>query len=407
MSIDLPLRPWLLARLAAADLWHDRKVSCCIVASLVAVIAPLLLLFGLKYGVISQLNDELLSDPRNLEVRISGNHNLSLDWFERWQAMPEVAFVMPLTRSLNAEAGLLKDSQHFLPNVELIPSAHGDVLLAGLAPPQSGEVLLSASAAAHLQVQRGDRVKLVVLRKRAQQNQRGQAEVTVAGILPAAAFPRAAALLPLELLVASEDFRDGFAAPLFGIREGEAAPQRTHYARARLYARALSDVATLAQRLDGEHIEGQTRAGEIESVQAISRVLGVIFAVIAWTAVSGAAAALAGALLAGIERKRRELALLRLVGFGRRALAVLVMLQALLLALLAFTLALVLYAGGSTIFNGALGANLDESAFVCRLTVQHIGLALACTLLLSVLVAAMGGWRATRIDAAESMRSGF
>lgn len=393
--------------LAVADLWHDRKVSFCVVASLVAVIAPLLLLFGLKYGVVSQLNDELLSDPRNLELRPSGNHNLPLDWFARWQAMPEVAFVMPLTRSLNSEASLLKDNLHFLADVELIPSGAGDPLLSGLTPPCAGELLLSASAASRLQVQTGDKLRLVVQRQYQGQHQRGQTEVKVAGILPASAFGRPAALLTLDLLVATEDFRDGFAAPLLGINQGEMAPPRTHYARARLYAKALPQVAELAERLAAEHIDSQMRGAEIESVQAISRVLGLIFAVIGAAAVLGAVAALGGALLASIERKRREWALLRLMGFDRCAIAALVVIQATLLALLAFALALPLYAFGSAVFNSALGANLDQSGFVCRLTAQHLLLALACTLLLSALVAVMGGWRATRIEAAESLRSGF
>jgi len=406
MKANALARPRLLAMLAALDLWHDRKVSFCIIASLVAVIAPLLLLFGLKYGVVSQLNQELLSDPRNLEVRLSGNHNLPLNWFKRWQAMPEVAFVMPLTRTLNTEASLLKDSQHFLADVELIPSGQGDPLLPSLEPPKSGELLLSASAAQRLQVQTGERLKLVVQRQIEGKNQRGQVEVTVSGILPASAFARPAALLDLHLLVATEDFRDGFATPLLGISEGENAPERSHYARARLYAKNLEDVALLAQRLSSEHIESQTRASEIESVQAISRVLNLIFAVIAWTAVLGAAFALGGALLASIERKRRELALLRLIGFARQAIAGLVVMQSALLSVLAFVLALLLYAVGSAVFNSALGANLNQSGFVCRLTAQHLWLAFATTMLLSSLVAAMGGWRATRIEAAESLRSG-
>jgi len=407
MQAKVPAHPRLLAMLAVADLWHDRKVSFCVVASLVAVIAPLLLLFGLKYGVVSQLNDELLSDPRNLELRPSGNHNLPLDWFARWQAMPEVAFVMPLTRSLNSEASLLKDNLHFLADVELIPSGAGDPLLSGLTPPCAGELLLSASAASRLQVQTGDTLRLIVQRQYQGQHQRGQAEVKVAGILPTSAFARPAALLTLDLLVATEDFRDGFAAPLLGINQGETAPPRTHYARARLYAKALPQVAELAERLASEHIDSQTRAAEIESVQAISRVLGLIFAVIGAAAVLGAVAALGGALLASIERKRREWALLRLMGFDRRAIAALVVMQAVLLALLAFALALPLYVFGSAVFNSALGANLNQSGFVCRLTAQHLLLALACTLLLSALVAVMGGWRATRIEAAESLRSGF
>ena len=36
-----------LGKLALRDLYYDRKVSFCIIASLIAVIAPLLLLFSL------------------------------------------------------------------------------------------------------------------------------------------------------------------------------------------------------------------------------------------------------------------------------------------------------------------------------------------------------------------------
>ena len=61
----------LLIELASRDLWFDRMVSLCIMASLIAVIAPLLLLFGLKYGVVSQLRENLRSDP-HLEMHTRG-----------------------------------------------------------------------------------------------------------------------------------------------------------------------------------------------------------------------------------------------------------------------------------------------------------------------------------------------
>ena len=51
MPPDARSRWRLLIELASRDLWFDRMVSLCIMASLIAVIAPLLLLFGLKYGV--------------------------------------------------------------------------------------------------------------------------------------------------------------------------------------------------------------------------------------------------------------------------------------------------------------------------------------------------------------------
>lgn len=273
----------LLIELAARDLWHDRKVSLCIVASLVAVIAPLLLLFGLKHGVVSQLNDELLSDPRNLEVRMLGNYDLAGGWFERLRAQPGVGFVIPLTRSLNTQADLQRDSQHFVANAEVIPTASGDPLIAALPSPATLEqVLLSASAASRLGVQVGDTLRLLVLRKLDGSNERGELTVTVGGVLENSAFTRPAVLVHLDLLVAMENFRDGYAVPMFGFLTGEVAPVRERYARARIYARGLDDVASIASWLDGERIESSTRAREIESVKAISHVLGLIFAVIAW-----------------------------------------------------------------------------------------------------------------------------
>lgn len=395
----------LLVELAARDLWHDRKVSLCIVASLVAVIAPLLLLFGLKYGVVSQLNNELLSDPRNLEVRMLGNYNLDSQWFEQLRAQPGVGFVVPLTRSLNTTADLMRDNQHFVANAEVIPSASGDPLIGALpAPAAQDQVLLSASAADKLGVKVGDQLRLLVLRKLDGNNERGNYSVTVGGVLEHSLFTRPAVLVHLDLLVAMENFRDGYAEPQFGFDSGKPAPVRERFARARIYAQGLDDVAPIAKWLDGERIESSTRAAEIESVKAISHVLGLIFAVIAWTAVVGCVASLVGAFLANIDRKRKDLALLRLLGFQRSAAGLYIMIQAALLTCLAFALGFGAYLIGSSVFNHALGSNLAGDGFVCKLETIHILLAFASALLLAIVVAAVGGFRAIHIQPAESLR---
>ncbi len=404
---EQPARRRVLLALAARDLWHDRKVSLCIVASLVAVIAPLLLLFGLKYGVVSQLQQQLLSDPRNLEIRLLGNYTLDTAWFARLRAQPGVGFVIPLTRSLNTQADLQRDSQHFVPNAEVIPTAAGDPLLGGLtAPSTTDQVILSASAAQRLGVKPGDTLRLLVLRKLAGETENGHLQVKVSGVLAPTAFTRPAVLVSLELLVALENFRDGFALPSLGFTTGKPLldNNREHYARARIYARDLNDVAPLAAWLAQEHLETTTRAKDIESVQAISRVLRLIFAVIAWTALVGCVASLAGAFLANIDRKRKDLALLRLLGFRRSAAGLYVMAQAALLTALAFALGYGAYLAGSAVFNNVLGANLADNGFVCTLEPIHILLAFASALLIALLVAGVGGFRAIHIQPAESLR---
>lgn len=406
-ALTPPPRWRLLVELAGRDLWFDRKVSLCIVASIIAVIAPLLLLFGLKNGVVTQLRDNLLSDPRNLEIRMLGNGNLDQPWIDALKAQPATGFVMPLTRSLNTQADLVKDSQHFAADAEIIPSAAGDPLLQGkVAPPQSmQDVVLSAAAAKKLQAKPGDTLQLVVIRKLDGNNERGRVTLTVSGVLDETAFGRSAALVTLDLLLAMEQFRDGVKMPAFGLDTGIAATQtQPRFARARIYAKSLDDVAPLADWLQQRNIEVSTRARDIESVKAIDRVLSLIFAVIAWTAVIGCIASLIGAFLANIDRKRKDLALLRLLGFRRGYVGAYVMVQAALLTGLAFVIGYFAYLAGSSVFNRALGTNLADGAFVCHLENSHIALAFVSALLIATLVAGIGGFRAIHIQPAESLR---
>lgn len=104
---DMPASGTLLCRMALRDLIHDRKVALCIIFSLIAVIAPLLLLFGLKNGIVSQLRHQLLDDPRTREVRITGNGNYDFAWLDKLARRSEVGFSIPLTRSLNTQADLV------------------------------------------------------------------------------------------------------------------------------------------------------------------------------------------------------------------------------------------------------------------------------------------------------------
>lgn len=408
MSSSLPeTRPGmgLLLNMALRDLIHDRKVALCIVFSLIAVIAPLLLLFGLKNGIVSQLRHDLLDDPRTREVRMTGNGNYDLAWLNALAARPEVGFSIPLTRSLNTQADLVRDGQHFAAGAEVIPSAKGDPLLreSGVLPHDS-TVVLSNSAARKLDVKAGDTFRLFVSRKRDGQNQRTSLSVSVGAILDEARFARPALFVDLPLLVALEDYRDGFQVPLLGVTDGENARERRNFARARLYAATLDDVAPLAKWLESQHIEAITQAAQIEAVRAIDRVLGVIFAVIAWISASGCIASLIGAFIANIDRKRKDMALLRLLGFRRQAVTLFIMIQALCLTGVAFIAGLLIYGAGSALFNHLLGANLPESAFVCHLDPGHFAAAFLSVLAVALGVAAIGALRALKIEPAESLR---
>ncbi|WP_416221000.1 FtsX-like permease family protein [Pseudomonas sp. RP23018S] len=401
-----PERARLLAQLALADLWHDRKVSLCVAAALMAVVAPLLLLFGLKYGVVSQLQAQLLSDPRNLEIKLLGSGNFDSQWLQALQQRPETGFAVGLTRSLNTQADLLGEQGRFVENAEVLPTGAGDPLLAGVGTDLAADAaVLSAASAERLGVSTGGTVRLRIQRRLEGQPQRGELRLEVRAVLPAQRFARPGVFVAPALLQQLERFRDGYQTPLLGAFEGaEQAQLSPRYARARLYARDIDSVPSLARWLESQHLETSSRLAEIENVKAINHVLSVIFAVIAAAALCGCTASLAGAFLANIERKRRSLALLRLMGFQRGAAAGFIVLQALTLALLGYSGGLLGYLAGSTLFDRLLGGAQATGAFVCHITPWHALAALLLALLVAALVALTGAARAINIEPAESLR---
>ena len=53
----------IICGMALRDYWHERALSLCAVLALATVLAPLLILFGVRNGVISNLQERLLRYP--------------------------------------------------------------------------------------------------------------------------------------------------------------------------------------------------------------------------------------------------------------------------------------------------------------------------------------------------------
>src|SRR5690606_13602091 len=118
--------------------------------------------------------------------------------------------------------------------------------------------------------------------------------------------------------------------------------------------------------------------------------------------VSGAAAAIAAGAVAAVERKQRELAVLRLLGLGTAALLLFVVLQALYSGVLAAALAAVLYLLAEHGLNRLFMQVPGE--YASHLLPLHYLVALLAVLLASAAAAALGGWRVARIDTCEGIR---
>ncbi|HRD48479.1 MAG: ABC transporter permease [Candidatus Competibacter sp.] len=399
-----------IAHIAGRDYAHEWRLSLCAVLALAAVLAPLLVLLGLKHGVMSTLIERLAREPRNRELLPVGGHRFAPAWFTTLATRPEVAFVIPRTRQIAGTLDLRRPDLGRSLTVELLPTASGDPLLpVGVAPPSEPlQLLISQSAAEKLQLRVGDQLPAAVSRSHGSRLEYASLTVTVGTVLPLTAFGRDAAFVQLDLLEAVEDYRDGFAVERFGWPGQPAAtdPPERRYPAFRLYARSLEEVAPLRDHLLSQGIEVETQAAAIAQVQALNRNLTAIFALIATLSAAGYACALGINVLAAIERKRRELSILRLLGLPGRGLVWFPLLQALLTAGFGLILAGLAYTLAGATINHWFADQVEPGEMVCRLRIEHGLYAAAATVLIMLLAASVGGWRAARIEPAEGLRDG-
>jgi len=397
-----------ILRLAYRDFAHERRISLCFVLALMAVLAPLLVLFGLKFGLVDTLARRLVESPSNREVLAVGSRRFDDAWFARIAARPDVAFVIPNTRRIAASLSRLMSPAKGtdLRAVQMIPTGPGDPLLEGsaAAPKGMAELVLSGAAAIKLGVGPGERLAARIDRQRGGRDEGVVWEVTVTAVLPTEAFPEEAALVPLVLLVATEDYRDGVAVPEMGWEGSEPAGGSRTYARFRLYATSIYAVAGLAADLAAEAVEVRTQVAEIAAMQGLDRNLGRVFWLIALIGTLGFLASLAANLLANVERKRRELSIVRLIGFPTLSLVLFPVIQAALVAVLGALAALALYLPVAAALNSWFAESLQPGESICRLLPVHVSIALLSTILGAAASAAWAGWRAARIEPAEGLR---
>jgi putative ABC transport system permease protein len=389
--------------LAVADARHEARLSLATILGIAAILAPLIVLAGLKAGIVSAIREGLTESPRAREVVNIANRSFDAAFIAAMRARPDVAFIVPRTRTLAAVGGFARpDAADAQVRAELLATAPGDPLLAGIAAPEGRAVVLSAPLAEELDVADGASIRLRIDRLVGGMRETLGVTVTVAGIAPLASFGREAAFLPLPLLLLAEDFQDGTIGPEPPAVDAAPAPDRA-YAGFRLYARRLEDVVAIDRALRAGGIEAETRAEDVAALLALDRNLATLFAAIAALAGVGYLVGLAVGLYANVERKRRDLALLRLMGLPARGLVVFPATQAALFALAGAALATVL-ALGLELFINRLDLAVAEGHPVSAIGAGDIGIAAAATLAGALVAAMVAARRALAIAPGEGMR---
>lgn len=606
----------MVLRLARADLMHEWVLTMCLVLAVAAVLSPLLLLFGLKFGTIETLRHRLIEDPRNREIRPMTSRSYSLDWLEQMAKRSDVAFIIPNTRTLSAAVDAAKPGGKSVA-LDVVPTAPGDPLIAenGASVPGEGQCVLSQLAAEAMAAKPGDEIEITAKRLRGARYEKAQVKLKLVGVLDARATALKAIYMPLDLLEAVEKYKDGqavpeldwpgdrpLAYPLFdgaviampdalskidefkmvsgtglskiertsqaelrqtagyalppelaaylvatrrspvglqsleaiknrlrgrnatilpyikpleatlvdshgktlaklklralghfsGLDDGQAdldppppwqaeaedkpvmrvimapadlpagngpyslvvgadknqlsfpvelAPARAQagsafvpprlagvlrlastrnisydansgqfvlarrgYASFRLYAATIDDVAGLRQYFNEQGINVNTEAQRIRDVTQLDKYLSLIFWLIAIVGLIGGAAALTASLYASVERKQKELSVLRLLGLPRGALLRFPLYQGLIIAGGGLVIALGVFHGLALVINTLFKAHLASSESLCRLPWQDAAMASAGVLLIAMLASVAAATRTTRIDPAEALR---
>jgi putative ABC transport system permease protein len=371
-------------------------------------LAPLLVLFGVKSGIINTMVDRLVQDPRNLEISPVGSGRYDQDWFAAVGKRPGVAFIIPQTRSIAANMILnhnIKGKPRTLA-VDLIPTGPGDPLIEkwGRLPTENDAIVLSASAARKLKATAGQTIEGRIGRSVQGRKEQVAVDLKVVSVLPIEAFPRDAAFVRLALLEATEDYRDGFSSRMFGWPGQPRPPRAKEYPSFRLYAKSIYDVAALRDWLTAQDLEIYTRVEEIEVIQSLDRSFSLIFRLISFVAVCGYFASMASNILANVNRKSRHLGIARLIGFSTRSIMWYPVVQSVATAVLGTALAVCLYFASQITINSLFDKYLAEGEYVCRLSLAHLIIALVLTILLAILASGYAAFRVAKIEPSKVIR---
>lgn len=395
-----------ISRLAIKDYFNEWQISSCYVLALAAVLGPMLVLFALKYGIISGMFGQLIDEPRNRELRpiYSGRYNT--DWMNELRSRPDVGFLVPKTRSLAANMFLKSQNSPRILSVELIPTAENDPLLPNIKrfPKKFESIILSKSVAKKLAVGAGDIIEGSIQRHYQGSMERKQLPLKVIAVANSSAFSRDGVFASVTLLEAFESYRDGQAVPILHWSGSENSSEEKYFTGFRLFSKSIADVQDLQKWLETQGVEVITQVDEIETVQNLDQTLSTVYWVIALIGIIGFSTSLGANLWANVERKRKQLSIIRVIGFSTFQVISYPIIQSLLTVFFGWLLAVGVYQGVSAWINILMHSQLETGTQICILLPHHYLISLIAAIFISILVATVAGIRAAFIEPAEGMR---
>lgn len=394
-----------LVRLAAKDYFSEWKMSGFSILALAAVLGPMMILFGLKYGMVGSMVDKLLLNPHNLEIRSLGSGRFDENFLDQLRKRENVSFVAPEQRSIASSVELQSTNASDILSVQLSPTAKGDPLLVGVAEtPGMDEIILSAPAAKRLKVKAGDSVSGSIARTLYNQPQREHFTLKVLAVAPLQASDRDIGFVHSQTSQDVSAYRDGHRAEGRGWNTGSILQNPKPYPAFRAYARNLDDLEDLQSFFELIDLDVRTRSQEAALVRGMDQNLTSIYWVVAIIGLVGYALSLAATLWSNVDRKRRDLSVLRVVGYRTGDIVWFPVVQALFTGILGWLMATAIYFGVGELINSLLAEQLEAGQKVCVLLPQHYVIAMGITAITAIIAAGLAGFRASRIEPADGLR---
>lgn len=386
--------------LAFRDLLRDRKSIVALALSLAAALTPVLILMALKTGITQALLGEMLHNPANLQVEFRSDRTISLEDFAAIQAFPQTGFAIAAPRAGGSTVELESlEEEGGAAAVSLLPSGAGDPLLAGVAVPRAGDIVLSRRTADELRATAGDRVLLILVNSST--GAEITIEVTLAGIT--ALIGNRFALVGSDLAFLAEAVKEGRATSTDD-PESRAENRPWDVSRLRLYARDLDSVAALSEQVRALGYDIASKEDDIRRLTTLRGNLDLIFALIAGFATLGFAVALSISLWVNVERKRRSLAMLRLMGMRAGEVVLFPLVQAVFVAVIGVGIAMACFLVARAGLNAHFAGSLPAGAKVAALPGRELALLLGTILGLAIAAGAASGLAVIRMQPKEAMR---
>lgn len=396
---------FLSAKLAWKDLKSEPILSLCLILGIVAVLAPLIVIAGLRSGVLSSIRQSLLEDPHVREIVNVSNRSFSQDYLQKIASRPDIEFLIPRTRTLASSLFLEKASDKGSGrHIMLIPSASGDPLLQNnhAVIQQNDKIILSASAADFLHVKAGDHLMAYLERIIHNNKQQIQFSLIVVAVMPAAVTDKASAFVSLPLAVAVETYQDGTQDWPTQLQKLSIAPS-VIYSGFRLYAKHLTDVPKLDSDFRKMGIDVVSRAGDVAGLLSLDHRLSLLFILVASLGGGGLCISLGAGLWANTERKRKSLALLRFNGFRAIDLIFFPMVQSFILALCGIIIAFIAAIAAGQLINYLFKDILPQGHVLFLLNGWLILITVGLTLGGSLMISLLSGNRAAKIQPWEGV----